>query len=474
MTLRLFCRCAAALTTVLVLVVSQAQAAWTITTYMATGNVLVTSMEVADQYFTGALPQRFVGESTVTHVNLWENGGLGQFGDVPPNNPQFPFPGLDNVPVAGNTNNYTARITGTLVVAADNTYHFFTDSDDGNRFRLDINQNGTFEDVTESIVPNGGLQAAGNPGDTTTAEQSTDMGFYPDGIPLTAGNYNFEISMFELSGNASIDAGYRRGTDPFALAIGDPRRGISLLGPAQVRVVGAETGPLGLSSFAAADALRAGPQRPGFPVTELRDVFNIVNGGGDGDFPGGEDAPGLAPTPPAEDVFFVVGTGFLAVPRGGISNAYFRSNTDDGGRLLIDRNQDGDLSDPEDIVLLQDRLQSPFNTTSGDPASVTGTIDQPGPVTLAEGLYSIEYSFFENGGGAEGEVSVSLTGPEGPFFLLGDNAAVAAGTSLDVIIPEPTSLALLGLAVANLVGFARRRKQMIEANVELQIAVSVR
>jgi hypothetical protein len=154
----------------------------------------------------------------------------------------------------------------------------------------------------------------------------------------------------------------------------------------------------------------------------------------------------------------VVGTGFLRVPAGGISNAYFRTNTDDGGRLLIDRNQDGDLSDPEDLVLLQDRPQGPTNTTSGDLMDADTVIDQPGPVTLAEGLYRIEYSFFEWGGGAEGEVSVSLTGPTGPFFLLGDDAAVRAGTSLDVLIPEPASMVLVGLAFAGLVGFSRRRK----------------
>jgi hypothetical protein len=440
MMVKSLCRWSAALAGLFVLVLSEAKANWTITTYM--GNPVITTMGIADQYFTGALPQRFVGTGTVTHANLWENGGLGQFADAPPNNPQFAFPGLDNLPTAGDTNDYTARITGTLVVAAADTYHFFTDSDDGNRFRLDLNQNGTFEDATESIVPNGGLQGAGTPGTTTTREDSSHMDFYPAGIPLAAGNYNFEISMFERGGGASIDAGYRRGTSPTALALGDPRLGISLLAPAQVRVVGAQTGPTELPSFAAAEALRAGPQGPGFPATELRDVFNIVNSGGDADFPGGQDAPGL--TGPA-DIFFVVGTGLLVVPPGGITGAIFRSNSDDGGRLKIDVNQNGSLSDPEDLIINQDVPQGPTNTDSA-------------PVSLAGGLYGIEYSFFEWGGGAEGEVSVSLTGPTGPFFLLGDNAAVAAGMSLDVIVPEPATAALAGLMVVGLAGTSRRRK----------------
>jgi hypothetical protein len=51
---------------------------------------------------------------------------------------------------------------------------------------------------------------------------------------------------------------------------------------------------------------------------------------------------------------------------------------------------------------------------------------------LAAGQYLIEYSFFERGGGASGEVGVSLDGGT-TWRLLGDDAAVMAGTSLDVI-----------------------------------------
>jgi hypothetical protein len=156
--------------------------------------------------------------------------------------------------------------------------------------------------------------------------------------------------------------------------------------------------------------------------------------------------PGLgAPNASDDDDFTVVGRGHLIVPAGGITGAVFRSNTDDGGRLRIDINRDGDFGDAGELVINQDVLQGDTNTDSS-------------PVTLGAGRYATEYSWFERGGGAQGEVSVRLT-TGGPFTLLGDNAAVAAGTGLDVaLIPEPSTVVLVGLSLVGLVGIGRRRK----------------
>jgi hypothetical protein len=95
----------------------------------------------------------------------------------------------------------------------------------------------------------------------------------------------------------------------------------------------------------------------------------------------------------------------------------FRVNSDDGQRLLIDLNRDGDLLDVEDLVISDDVLSGPHNVDSA-------------PINLAAGNYMIEYGFFERGGGAEGEVSVRIGLP---FRLLGFDAAVAIGQSFDVI-----------------------------------------
>jgi hypothetical protein len=413
--------------------VPNANAAWLVTTYnQVVGNPDVTSLAIADSYYTGARPSRFVGTSTVTQVDLGQGAG-GQFAI---NNP---FPGLDNIPSATDTDDFTARIWGTLTVGTAATYDFFTDSDDGNRFRLDLNQNGIYEDVTESIVPDGGLQGQGAP------ERS-------GAIPLAVGNYNFEVTLFERGGGAGIDAGYRIDGLPTQYVLGDATGGIGMLAPADVRTVGALKGGNGpdVINFAVADALRTGPNEPGFPKSEFRNVFNISDSGGDGDFVNDEGAPGLgAPGASDDDDFLVTGLGYLVVPAGGVTGAIFRSNTDDGGRLLIDTNHDNDLTDPTDVVILRDALQGDTNTDSL-------------PISLASGIYLTEYSWFERGGGGQGEVSVSLAGgAAGSFYLLGDDAAARARRGLDVAtvpVPEPATFMLAGLTALGLTGASRRRQ----------------
>jgi hypothetical protein len=220
------------------------------------------------------------------------------------------------------------------------------------------------------------------------------------------------------------------------------------LAPAEVKTVGAAVGPLPpeIVNFAAADALRTAVQAPGFPQSGIFDTYNLVDSGGDGDFPGGAGVPGLgAPDANDDNDFVAVGRGILVVPAGGITGAVFRSNTDDGGRLLIDVNKNGTLGDPADVIINDNVLAGPHNFDSA-------------PVNLAAGQYAVEYSWFERGGGGEGEVSVRLT-PNGPFTLLGDDAAVAAGTGLQVLlVPEPTSLVLSVMSLCALAHILRRRK----------------
>jgi hypothetical protein len=391
-------------------------------------------MRLADQYFTGAKPQRFTGTSAVTMVDLWEGAASGQF---PVNNL---FPGLDTVPGPMNTDDFTARVTGTLAVNTPGSYDFRA-LPQAARIRLDLNQNGTFEEA-ESIVP------TIIPGSQVPFPQ-----FRSNILTLAAGSYPFEISYFDQASSASLEATYRANGAGTEFLIGDPAGGIGLTGPAMVHTVGAAVSDplpgLVITNFAEADALRTAANEPGFPISETRDVFNIVDTVDFGPFgpPGQQGAPGLGlANVDDDDNFLVVGRGTLVVPAGGITRAIFQSTTDDGGRLLIDTNQDGDLSDAGDVIILDDRLAAPHNVFSS-------------PVSLAEGKYLIEYSFFEGGGQAEGAVLVHVGRG---FTLLGDDAAVAAGSGLDVVIPEPSSIVLAGLAVLGIACRSYERNREIK------------
>lgn len=200
-----------------------------------------------------------------------------------------------------------------------------------------------------------------------------------------------------------------------------------------------------ISNFALADALRTGPNEPGFPVSESREVFEVVDlrRSNVPRVQGKQGVPGLGvPNFDDDDNFLVVGQGMLVVPPGGISRAIFRSTADDGARLLIDTNQDGDLLDPGDVILLDDTTHPPRDILSK-------------AISLREGNYQIEYSFFELGDNAEAAIMVDLGRG---FHLLGDNAAVAAGNSLEVI-PEPATVTLAGLAILAMAGrMAIRRR----------------
>jgi hypothetical protein len=392
---------------------SEAQALWTITTYLSKlGSPQITSTAVADKYLSGELPARFTDMGTIPEVDFFESGGTGQF------TIDHPFPGIDFNEADGSTSDFVTQVTGTLVVNTAGPYDFFTDTDDGNRLRIDLDQDGTFEDVgppRESVVTDLGLQGAGAP------ERSPL-------VNLAQGEYKFEFTTWERGGGASGEAGYRPRPPGMPIGMqtvfGDASGGIALKnGSAMVRTVGADLdavppGP-DLLTLADAEVLRNNPadMEPGFPKTGVYDTFNFLDTGTDGLFTRGVRPPGVAEAGIADaDDFYVVGTGTLVVPTAK-DNVIFRVNSDDGQRLLIDLNRDGDLADAGDLVIEDDVLSGPHNVDSD-------------PINLAAGEYKIEYGFFERAGGAEGEISVFL----GTIYrLLGDDVAVAAGTSLDVI-----------------------------------------
>ena len=138
----------------------------------------------------------------------------------------------------------------------------------------------------------------------------------------------------------------------------------------------------------------------------------------------------------AHDNFAVVGNTKLDITAGEVGvPIVFRINADDGQRLQIDINQDGDFDDAGELVINDDVLSGDHN------------VDSPGLTFSAEGAYAIRYTFFEAGGGAEGEVSASVDGAA--FVLVGGAGGLG-------IVPEPGVTALAGLV--GLLGLTRRRR----------------
>ncbi len=157
-----------------------------------------------------------------------------------------------------------------------------------------------------------------------------------------------------------------------------------------------------MSNLAVLDATLAGSNRIAND-TQIRQVINFLGEGADGHFG-------------ANAVFAVPGenhglkaTGFISIPTTGAWT--FGVNSDDGSRLRVDINNDGDFADAGETVILDDTGHAPQ--------------DFFGTVTLSAGSHAFEFVFYEIGGGDEVELFAAAGSKstfDSSFRLIGDTA----------------------------------------------------
>jgi hypothetical protein len=109
--------------------------------------------------------------------------------------------------------------------------------------------------------------------------------------------------------------------------------------------------------------------------------------------------------PPATNTISTQGTGLLVVRPDQVGSYLFRSFNDDGSRLRIDFNIDGDFDDDGELVIYDDVLGPHYSASNS--------------VTLSAGHLPIEYSFYNYFFGGGGEISASNLDVGGSFLLEG-------------------------------------------------------
>ncbi len=179
-----------------------------------------------------------------------------------------------------------------------------------------------------------------------------------------------------------------------------------------------------INSLANSDAAIAGQNvTAASPFSSTPQIINYKDDpdAGDGNYGGGVVWPGNTSGDNNDFVMRATTTFFIRPEQAGIWT--FGFNSDDGGRLRIDGNN----------VIVDDANHAPA--------------DRLGTVTLAAGLHTLEYVYWERGGGAIAELFASpglKAAWDASFSLVGNPTGVLPLGSLDDLIDTDVEAAMLG------------------------------
>jgi hypothetical protein len=370
------------------------------------------------------------------------------------------FPGSN--PAVADENNFALFARGVVRITEAGVYTFGFHGDDGSQLRIPghtfsmgINQPGGVGDT----AANHGESDFVADGDVITFPRPTGSGTVLGQVFLPVGNHPIEFSFFENGGGAHSELFAAKGAHT------------TITGNPAFKPVGAREIPAMVKPEAVWETVTLAnpPQPPAHPldpaITNVEAYFAALDGGGD------PAEIGYAVTSIINHADDFDGGGGKGFPQQIFPGLDQEPNVGDndfafGGRGVLTVTEEADYTF---VVLADDSIRFRILGSSGwtGVAGPTGSAlpdgfitrgccsDATGTVHLTPGDHEMQLIMQEGGGGAYVGLFASMNG--GPLFPLGESGMTPFVEGGLQLVPEPSTYALVGIALAAF-AFARRRR----------------